>query len=473
MHRLRKAKIIATLGPASSTPSQIEQLFLAGADVFRINFSHGKKEDHFARIQTIRGIEAKYKHPIGILADLQGPKLRVGEFKSGRAELQTGQNFRFDLDSTPGNENRVCLPHPEIFAALTANTILLADDGKISFKVMECGPNFARTSVLNGGTLLPHKGVNLPGVILPISPITSKDREDLNFALDLGVDWVALSFVQKAADILELRELINGRAKIIAKLEKPLAVIPEALEDIVEVTDAVMVARGDLGVECPPEDVPPLQKRIIAACRSKGKPVVVATQMLESMNNAPTPTRAEASDVATAIYDGADTVMLSGETASGNYPIQAVTMMSRIIQRVEKDSLYQRHQVANYCAISGNVADAIGRATREVAHSLRVAAIVTFTSSGSTALRLAQERPEAAILGITTSTTTARALTLAWGIYPVVTPDEIHNSSEMTKTASLVAQKLEMAEPGDLLAIVAGVPFGTAGTTNLLRIHKV
>src|SRR5689334_18735167 len=340
MRRQRKAKILATLGPASSTREQISALFRAGADIFRLNFSHGTHEDHRARYQLIRDIEAETKRPIGILMDLQGPKLRVGTFAGGSVELRTGSTYRLDLDEGQGDGKRAQLPHPEIFAALKTGTNLLLDDGRLRLRVKKFGGDFAECEVVIGGKLSDRKGVNVPDVVLALSPLTKKDREDLRFGIDLGCDWVAMSFVQRPEDVAELRKLIGGRAKIIAKLEKPAAI--ERLDEIVDLSDAVMVARGDLGVELPPEDVPAIQKRIVAACRKLGKPVVVATQMLDSMVHAPAPTRAEASDVATAIYDGADAVMLSAETASGQYPVEAVAMMSRIIERVERDPTYRR-----------------------------------------------------------------------------------------------------------------------------------
>lgn len=340
MRRLRNTKIVATLGPASSSPEMIRKLWQAGADVFRLNFSHGSHEDHRARLNTLRRLEQEGGRPIAILADLQGPKLRLGTFREGRVTLSAGQAFRLDLGPAPGDQGRAPLPHPEIFAALAPGKDLLLDDGKVRLRVERCGGDFAETTVVTGGELSDRKGVNVPAAVLPISPLTDKDRRDLAFALDIGVDWIALSFVQRPEDVAEAKRLAAGRARILSKLEKPSAI--EHLAEIVELSDAVMVARGDLGVELPPEDVPSIQKRIIRACRHAGKPVVVATQMLESMISAPTPTRAEASDVATAVYDGADAVMLSAESAAGQYPVEAVAMMDRIICRVEQDAHYRQ-----------------------------------------------------------------------------------------------------------------------------------
>jgi pyruvate kinase len=470
MRRQRKAKILATLGPASSTREQISALFRAGADIFRLNFSHGTHEDHQARYQLIREIEDETQRPIGVLMDLQGPKLRVGTFVGGAVELKTGGTYRLDLDEAKGDAKRAQLPHPEIFKAINIGTNLLLDDGRLRLRVKKAGGDFAVCEVLVGGRLSDRKGVNVPDVVLPLSPLTEKDRDDLRFGIDLGCDWVAMSFVQRPEDVAELRKLIGGRAKVIAKLEKPAAI--DRLEEIIDLSDAVMVARGDLGVELPPEDVPAIQKRIVAACRKLGKPVVVATQMLDSMVHAPAPTRAEASDVATAIYDGADCVMLSAETASGEYPIEAVAMMNRIIERVERDPTYRRILDAQHPDPQPTGHDAISAAASQIAHTLSVAAIVTYSSSGSTVLRVARERPEVPILALTASLATARALSLAWGAHCVLSSD-IKRFSEMVEKACTIALNQEMAKVGDRLVITAGVPFGTPGSTNILRVAWV
>jgi pyruvate kinase len=467
MRRLRKAKIVATLGPSSTSREQIETLFKAGADVFRLNLSHGTHDDHRARYNIIRQIEHDTGRPIGILVDLQGPKLRVGTFAKGGETLANGARFRFDLDPTPGDENRAPLPHPEILSALRPDTNLLLDDGKLRLKVLDCAADFATCEVLVGGRLSDRKGVNVPDVVLPLSPLTKKDLADLTFGLDLGADWIALSFVQRPEDIAEARKLIQGRARIIAKLEKPAAI--EHLQEIVDLSDAIMVARGDLGVEMPPEDVPSLQKRIIAACRLSGKPVVVATQMLDSMVLNPSPTRAEASDVATAVYDGADAVMLSAETASGQYPVEAVTMMNRIIERVERDPTYRRILNAHTPEPEATGNDAISAAAAQVAHTLSVAAIVTYTTSGSTGLRMARERPEVPILCLTSVLQTARQLALVWGIHCVISAD-LKRFSEMADKACRMAQREGFAQKGERLVITAGVPLGTPGSTNILRV---
>ena len=469
--RNRNAKIVATLGPASGDRAIIEALFHAGADVFRLNFSHGTHEDHKQRLDIIRSIEHDVGRPISVLLDLQGPKLRVGTFAEGSVKVEAGQGFRLDLDrSKAGDRTRVALPHPEIFAALTEGTDLLLDDGRVRLRVERCGPDFAQTRVINGGPLSDRKGVNGPGVVLPLSALTEKDRKDLDYGLSLGVDWIALSFVQRPEDIREIKEIVQGRAGICAKLEKPAAI--GSLEEIVAETDAVMVARGDLGVEMPAEQVPSIQKRIVRACRKAGKPVIVATQMLESMVAAPVPTRAEASDVATAIYDGADAVMLSAESASGKYPLEAVRTMSSIIAQTEADPYYRETMEASHSAPRADLADAIGCATRRVAGLLHVAATVAYTSSGYSALRMARERPEAPIIGMTPRLDTARRLALVWGVHSVLC-EEVENVPEMTDLACQTALKEGFGEIGRTIVIAAGMPFGTAGTTNLLRIAQL
>ena len=470
MRRYRKAKIVATLGPATSDESAIGALFEAGADVFRMNFSHGSHEDHAARIAQIRGLEKKYDRPIGIIADLQGPKLRVGEFADGSTRLEDGQSFRFDLNEALGDGRRAPLPHPEVFAALEPGMGLLVDDGKIRLEVTDVSVDFADTKVINGGDISNHKGVNVPDVVLELSPLTEKDRGDLRFALQVGVEWIALSFVQRPEDVAEARKLIAGRAAVMAKLEKPMAL--NSLEGIVSLCDAIMVARGDLGVEMPPEEVPIQQKRIVAACRAAGKPVIVATQMLDSMVHSPSPTRAEAPDVATAVYDGADAVMLSAETAVGDFAPQAVAMMDRIIARVEKDPHYAQQLAASRLPPEATAADAITTSARQVAETISAAAVVTFTSTGSTTLRAARERPAVPIVGLTPRAETARRLVLAWGVHAVETED-LQSFRDMVISAIRVVKEQEMAEVGEALAITAGVPFGTPGATNILRIAWV
>ncbi len=470
MRRHRCAKIIATLGPASSSIPMIENLFLAGVDVFRLNFSHGSHEDHKERYTIIRNFEKKINRPIGILMDLQGPKLRIGTFQHESVLLTEGQMFSLDQNETPGDQSRVFLPHPEIFAALKEGSNVLLDDGKICLRVKNITPTHIETQVVTAGFLSDRKGFNIPDVALPISAMTSKDREDLTFGLQLGVDWVALSFVQHPQDVLEARALIGNRAGIISKLEKPLAI--EHLEEIVHLSDAIMVARGDLGVEMPPEEVPSIQKRIIRCCRMAGKPVVVATQMLDSMVKSPTPTRAEASDVATAIYDGADAVMLSAESASGDYPLESVTIMDRIITHVEQDPFYRKMQEAGLPEPESTSSDAITAAARQVAHTIQAAAIVTFTTTGTTTLRAARERPESPILALTPELTIARKLTLVWGVHSVKS-QEVNRFSEAVNNACVMAEKEGFAQMNDSIVVTAGLPFRVAGSTNILRIANI
>jgi len=470
MRRLRSAKIVATVGPASAGGERLRALFDAGVDVFRLNFSHGTHEEHRARFAEIRQVESDTGRPIGILADLQGPKLRLGNFAGGKAEIVAGAHFRLDLDKHPGDQNRAPLPHPEVFEALHPGTDLLLDDGKVRLRVVTCGADFADTEIVVGGTLSNHKGVNVPGVVLAISAMTDKDRADLSFALEQGADWVALSFVQRPEDVAEGRKLIGNAAGLMVKLEKPAAIT--RLDEIIDLADALMVARGDLGVEMPPEDVPSVQKQVIHACRLAGKPVIVATQMLESMITAPTPTRAEASDVATAVYEGADAVMLSAETAAGQYPIEAAAMMDRIAKRVHADPLYFANLDSGRMAPEHTDRDAISAAACQVAETIGAAAIVSFTSSGATALRAARERPAAPILVLTPHVGTARRLALLWGAHCVHLAD-ITSFADMVQKAVRTAHREEIAGPGQRVVITAGVPFGTPGSTNILRIAWV
>jgi pyruvate kinase len=470
IRRRRRTKIIATLGPASSTAEVLARLFQAGADVFRLNFSHGTQDDHAARIAMIRDMEARFDRPIGILADVQGPKLRVGQFAGGRVQLQTGQTFRLDLNPTPGDVRRVQLPHPEIISAATIGTTLLLDDGKLRLRVLRQRADHLETEVAVGGLLSDRKGVNVPDMMLPIPALTAKDRSDLAFALEHGVDFVGLSFVQRPEDVEEARAIAAGRAWIMTKIEKPQAL--ENLEDIIRLSDAVMVARGDLGVELPPEEVPLAQKRIVRISRQLGRPVVVATQMLESMISSPAPTRAEASDVATAVFDGADAVMLSAETAAGQFPFEAVNIMDRIVARVEEDSGWRAIIEASRPAPEHSAADAIAAAARQVAHTINAAVICAFTASGSTALRAARERPEAPILGMTTSVETARRTSLVWGVHAVMSA-EVHSMTETVAKASKTAAAEGFAVSGDQIVVIAGVPFGQSGTTNALRVAQV
>ncbi len=470
LRRRRRTKIIATLGPASSTPEMLARLFQAGADVFRLNFSHGTHEDHAKRFAMIRALEEKFDRPIGILADVQGPKLRVGRFAGGRAHLQTGQAFRLDLTPTPGDSKRVNLPHPEIIEAATIGATLLIDDGKLRLRVVHKRADALETEVVVGGPISDNKGVNVPDVVLPIPALTVKDRLDLAFALDHGVNYIGLSFVQHVQDVIEAKALIDGRAWVMVKLEKPQAL--DNLDAILALTDCVMVARGDLGVELPPEEVPLAQKRIVRLARDLGRPVVVATQMLESMISAPAPTRAEASDVATAVFDGADAVMLSGETAAGQYPYEAVNMMDRIVARVEQDAGWRTMIDQTRAIPEKTAAGAIAVAASQVAHTIGSKAIVAFTASGSTALRVARERPASPIIGLTPRVDTARRMAVVWGVHAVVVP-EVHSMGEAVSRAARAALTEGFATHGDEVVVTAGVPFGQAGTTNALRVAAV
>ena len=471
MRRSRKAKIMATLGPASDEHEIIATLFRAGADLFRLNFSHGEAADHRRRVELIRSVEEEEGRPIGILLDLQGPKFRLGRFGGGGSvEVRAGEPFRLDLDERPGDSKRVTFPHPELFPVLLPGTTLLVDDGRLRLTVTAHGADFTETEVAVGGELSDRKGVNLPGVFLPLSAMTDKDRRDTALGLELGVDWIALSFVQRPEDARELRRLVGNRCRVMAKLEKPAAL--EALDSIVDAFDALMVARGDLGVEMPPETIPTAQRRIVRACRETGKPVVVATQMLESMITSPVPTRAEASDVATAVYEGADVVMLSAETAAGQYPVESVEIMNRIIEQIEGDEYYRDDIEGERMNPESTVADAICHSLRSTARVLSAPAVVAYTASGFSAERAARERPAVPILALTPYVETARRLALVWGVHPVRVRN-IADEHEMVEVACEVAVREGAAKPGDRLVIAAGVPFGASGTTNMIRVVEI
>ena len=433
--------------------------------MFRLNFSHGRRQDHSARFATIRKVERLVQRPIGIMVDLQGPKLRIGTFLEGSIELRIGDQFCLDLDDLPGDRTRVQLPHTEIFEALKPGVELLLDDGKIRLEVEECEPGRAITRVKTAGQLSNRKGVNLPGATLPLSPLTDKDHEDLAFGLEKGADWIALSFVQRPEDVIEARRLVGTRARIMAKLEKPTAI--ENLSEIIGLSDGIMVARGDLGVELAPDRVPVLQRQIVRACRREGRPVVIATQMLESMTASSVPTRVEASDVATAVYEGADAVMLSAESASGRFPIKSVAMMDAIIRGAEGDATASAPTEAQGAGREKH-ADAICTALNIAAKVVAAKAAVTYTHSGSSSIRAARERPSAPILSLTSLLSTARQLTPVWGIHSVVV-DEISDEESMTRVACEIAQASGFGVAGDSIVIMAGVPFGVSGSTNLLR----
>ena len=462
-------KILATIGPSSATKEQLSRLIDAGADAFRVNFSHGTHAEHRERIKIIRALEKEKGRLISILADLQGPKLRVGNFKEDKVLLKEGQKFTLDLDNTPGDETRVCLPHKEIFEALKPGEVLLVNDGYIALKVESCNKKSAVTTVKVGGYISSHKGVNLPNTKLNISAITEKDKEDLKFALKNGVDWIGLSFVQKAEDVREIKKMVNGKARVISKLEKPSAI--DDLENIIKESDGIMVARGDLGVECPIQVVPVLQKRIVKLCRLYARPVIIATQMLESMIVNPTPTRAEVSDVATAVYDGADAVMLSAETAAGKYPVQAVKMMHSIVKQVEDDPLFfELMNNSRNVPCKAAEADAITFAASELAGVLKnVRAIVSYSSSGFTTFLTARERPALPILALSPDIKVARQMVLVWGVKPYVNKESFKKFNNVEDCAVRYAKEAGLAKAGDHIIITAGFPLNVKGRTNMLH----
>tara|TARA_Y100000031_G_scaffold77340_1_gene85051 strand:+ start:83417 stop:84829 length:1413 start_codon:yes stop_codon:yes gene_type:complete len=468
--RTRNTKILATLGPASSDESVIESLFLEGVDLFRLNFSHGTTDDHAARVKSIRAIEEKHNRPIGIVADLQGPKFRIGDFRGDQIALKIGQDFRFDLNEDLGDSTRVYLPHPEVVEILEAGQSILLDDGKVRVRITDKGADWLQGTVEAGTKLSNHKGFNVPGVLIPVPALTDKDKQDLKTALELGVDWIAQSFVQTADDAKEAKELIGDRAALMVKLEKPSAI--EYLKDIIEVADGAMIARGDLGVEMPPEDVPSLQKQIIRHMREVGKPVVVATQMLESMITNPMPTRAEASDVANAVYDGTDAVMLSAETAAGDYPVETVKIMNRILEKVETDDTYKTIMEATQLATHDNASDAITTAAEQVARDIHAACIVNYTTSGSTALRTARRRPHIPILCLSQNMEVTRRLSVCFGVRGLHITD-VNSFFETVQVAVKQAKERNMAKVGETLVLTAGVPFGQVGSTNVLRVAVV
>ena len=468
--RGRRVKVLATLGPASATEETIAALLAAGADAFRVNMSHGTPASRAALIAAVRAVEKSHGKPLAILADLQGPKLRVGRFIGGSAELMNGGAFRLDRDSAPGDATRGHLPHKELFAALEPNARLLIDDGKLVLRVKTVADDAIDCIVEVGGRISDNKGVNVPDAVVPLPALTPKDRADLTFALEHGVDWIGLSFVQRPEDVAEARALIGGKAALLAKIEKPAAL--ERLEEILELADAVMVARGDLGVELPPQQVPPAQKRIVAMARALGKPVVVATQMLESMIVSPSPTRAEVSDVATAIYDGADAVMLSAESAAGKFPVEAVAMMDAIAREVEADPGYFDRVHFSHTGSGGTTAEAMTAAAATISRSVGAKAIVCFTISGSTARRAARERAELPVLCLTPRLATARRMGLVWGVHAVVTRD-VAGFEEMVEKAKRMALRTKLARGGDPLVLIAGAPFTTPGTTNVAHVVRL
>ena len=469
MRRYRKAKIVATVGPSSASPEMLRRLFVAGVDVFRMNFSHGTQADHAAVYHSIRALEVECKRPIAILQDLQGPKIRVGAIPGGQRHIDAGETIAFVLGS-PLHADDIPLPHKEIFDSIAPGPDILIDDGRVRARVETIEDQRFTARVIAGGMLSDRKGVNLPGAVLGLSPLTEKDRADLAFGLELGVDWVALSFVQSAADMIEGRALVGDRAAVMAKIERPSALAN--IEDIVRLSDGIMVARGDLGVEIPAEDVPARQKEIIRQCRLASKPVIVATQMLDSMVSAPAPTRAEASDVATAIYDGADAVMLSAESASGRYPVEAVAMMDKIIGKTEAHEFYRRIVTAIEPDVESTPSHVVAESAADIADRLGATVIAAFTSSGVTAARIARQRPAAPIVALTPHEAIARRLCLFWGAHSVLSAD-IHSYEEMVQRATQATLDEGFASANRHIVIVGGIPFGEAGTTNNLRVVQI
>ena len=470
MLRKRNTKIIATLGPSSSSPLKIHSLFQAGADIFRLNFSHGTHSDHRKRVFHIRQYEKRLGRPIAILGDLQGPKIRIGTFKKTSTTLKNNQKFDLDLNPEPGDEKRVLLPHPEIFKSVKKNTKVLIDDGKILLNITNVSSEKISTEVINGGKISNMKGVNIPDTFVKMSSLTKKDIKDLELCLDLSLDYVALSFVQKAKDLIDLKKYIGNQTGIMAKFEKPLAI--KRMDEILWHCDAAMVARGDLGVEMPPEEVPIIQKRIVQSCRDFGKPVVVATQMLDSMINSPSPTRAEASDVATAVFDAADSLMLSAETASGKFPVESVQIMDRIIRGVENDISYRQILESKKIKLEETTSDAISSAASQVVKTVLAKAIFTYTRSGATAKRAARERPTVPIIGLSPDRITARQLALIWGVHTIHAL-EPKSFSGMIENACDLAKKEGIVKKGDYVVVTAGAPIGVSGSTNNLRIARI
>ena len=438
-------KIVATVGPASESKEGITSLYEAGVDVFRLNFSHGSHEEQGARTKHIRALEKQVERPLGIVADLQGPKLRIGDFSDEGEEvpLTAGDTFTFHLDKIVGTKEGVSLMHPEIFEAAKIGMDIMVDDGRLRFQVEEISENALKTKIITGGIIKRRKGVNIPKVHLPISAVTEKDKEDLLFSLSIGVDWIALSFVQRPEDVRQAKELIKGKAGIIAKIEKPSAL--ENLEEIIAEVDGIMVARGDLGVEIPPEDVPGAQKQMIALCRLAGKPVIVATHMLDSMITSPYPTRAEVSDVANAMYDGADAVMLSAETAAGDDPPRAVTMMRRIVRKTVTSANFfdvvQRLDLGmSLCTEGSPIIDALYEGAGEE-KAAAIAIKVTNLDELRRVACYARRRCRFPLFVVTTNKQVVRQAVLLWGIAGVLLSDDNDDPAEKIYKAGFVGRE--------------------------------
>ncbi|HZZ37262.1 MAG TPA: pyruvate kinase [Caulobacteraceae bacterium] len=467
MIRQRRTRIVATLGPASRAPAMVRELAEIGVDVFRLNFSHGEHADHAAALKAVREAEGEIGRPLAALADLQGPKFRLGAFAKGKIAIAAGQKIRLDLDPTPGDRRRVQLPHPEVFQVLKPDMLVVLDDGRVRLSIREVSKGVAVAEVVTGEALSDGKGFSVPGVTIPVPALTPKDRKDLDFALRIGVDWIALSFVQHAADMADLRRLTAGRAAILAKIEKPAAL--DDLEAILDVSDGLMVARGDLGVELAPEEVPVVQKLIVRAARRRGAPVIIATQMLESMTANPSPTRAEASDVANGVYEGADALMLSAESAVGAYPREAVSMMDAIIRRVEADPMWPGLMGAERDASADEDVDALIAAASRAAEARSTSCLVAYTTTGGTARRVARERPVLPVLALAPDDNVARRLGLVWGLEPRVATQP-RGIAALTDDAAHLAADLGLASPGSRVLIIAGPPMGAPGAANMLRI---
>ena len=470
---LRRTKIVATIGPATQDADTLRALIEAGATTLRLNFSHGDLENHRKNIQLIRQISFELQQPVGILQDLQGPKIRLGKFENGFIQLAKGDSFILTSRKIPGTQAESSVTYEPLVEEVPVGATILLDDGKVEMKVVgkDEEQHNLNCEVIVGGKLSNSKGVNFPGVYLSIKALTDKDKEDLQFGLNQNVDWVALSFVRNPQDVLEIKEIIqnstNRRVPVIVKIEKHEAI--EQMDAILSLSDGVMVARGDLGVELPAEDVPVLQKRLIATANRLGIPVITATQMLDSMVDSPRPTRAEVSDVANAIFDGTDAVMLSNETAVGEYPVEAVATMARIAKRTEQE---QMERVEEEFSKSHTIPNAISQAVSQISNQLRAAAIMTLTRSGATARNVSKFRPKAPILAVTPLVDVSRQLQLVWGVNPLLVVD-LPSTGQTFQAAMNVAQENELLQDGDLVVMTAGTLQGVSGSTDLIKVEVV
>ena len=473
--KFKKTKIVATLGPGCSSKTMLQRLIKAGVNVFRINFSHATYDEADRHIDLIRSLNQELDTNVAILADLQGPKIRVGKMEDG-VVFKKGDEFTLSTTKEIiGNKTKASLSYKDFPKDVKKGDRVLIDDGKLIFEVISTNKkDEVKLRNIQGGKLSSKKGVNLPNTKISTPTLTKKDKKDLMYAISKELDWIALSFVRNQSDLIKLKEIIeaksNHRIPIIAKIEKPEAI--ENIDEIIKNCDGIMVARGDLGVETNPEDVPIHQRTMVAACRKFGKPCIVATQMLESMIDSPTPTRAEASDVATAVFQGVDAVMLSAESAAGNYPKESVEMMNKIIKRVESDPKYLAN-IQNYnLNMVKTSTEAIATAALEVATIAECNCIATFSQSGRSVLRVARMRPDVTLIGLTTNKKVARQNALTWGTFMDVV-DQISSSTEMVDRACKIAKVRKILKHGEKIIITAGVPFGKVGNTNILRIAKI